>query len=40
MGIAETLIEQVQLIGTATIIAALLFELTVASLSIHRNRRR
>lgn len=40
MGIAETLIEQVKLIGTATLIAALLFGLTVTSLSIHRNRRK
>lgn len=37
---AETLIEQVKLIGTATLIAALLFALTLASLNLHRKRRR
>lgn len=37
---AETLIEQVKLIGTATLIGLLLFGLTLAGLSSHRNRRR
>lgn len=37
---AETLIHQIQLIGTATIIGMLLFGLTVTALSSHRNRRK
>ena len=37
---AETLIEQVKMIGTASLIAALLFGLTVMGLNSHRNRRR
>lgn len=40
MGIAETLIEQVKLIGSAAVIGMILFGLTLAGLGSWRGRRR